>query len=398
MNSLRNNYVAKVLALFALTLFVLPIHTYGIAAATETTSTIAIKHKPIQYFVPDKRIIIDAEVTDKEAIKLVRCYFRAAGEEGYVFVPMEAGKEGGYVSFLPAPSKTTKTLEYLFLVVNEKNLVVRSQVFTVDKKDDDKVPAWQQVASEGDIHVSTELANAPATPSGFNDSIVLDVVESAARFGLVAEGIYLASQTGAAGTATGTAAASTSAGVVTASSGMSTLAIVGIGAAVAAAAGGAAAAAGGGGGGGGGGQLPQPTPTPTSTPRPTPTPTPRPTPTPTPRPTPNPLTCADIAGTWNGSTNGTCGGQIYNLTIQTTCAYATGNVGLLGGFGGSGTIILSGNSISFILGKATTSGCLVNYIGSLISGSTGGVRTIRGSATDSIGGVGTFEMSSSAMY
>jgi hypothetical protein len=208
----------------------------------ETTTTIAIKHKPIQYFVPDKRIKIDNEVTDKEAIKLVRCYFRAAGEAGYVFVPMEAGKEGVFESILPAPSNTTQTLEYLFLVVNEKNQVVRSQVFTADKKDDDKAPAWQQVASEGDIHVSTELANVPTAPPGFSDSVALDVVESGARFGLVAEGIYMASEITAVGGATGTAAASTSAGVVTASSGMSTLAIVGIGAAVAAVAGGAAAA------------------------------------------------------------------------------------------------------------------------------------------------------------
>ena len=123
MNSLRNNYAAKALALFALALFVLPIPT-GIAAAAETTTTIAIKHKPIQYFVPDKRIKIDTEVTDKEAIKLVRCYFRAAGEAEYVFVPMDAGKEGVFESILPAPGKNTKKLEYLFLVVNEKNQVV----------------------------------------------------------------------------------------------------------------------------------------------------------------------------------------------------------------------------------------------------------------------------------
>jgi hypothetical protein len=272
MNILRNNYAAKALALFALALFVLPMHA-GIAAAPEPLSTTAIKHKPIQYFVPDKRIKINAEVTDKEVINLVRCYFRAAGEAGYVFVSMEAGKEGVFESILPAPSKTTQTLEYLFLVVNEKNQVVRSQVFTVDKKDDDKAPAWQQVASEGDIHVSTELANAPSTPPGFNDSIALDVVESGSRFGLVAEGIYLASEisaaggtagtavsgtTAAAGGATGTAAAATSAGVVAASAGISTIAAVGIGAAAVAVAGGAAAA----GSSGGGGDSPAPAPTP----------------------------------------------------------------------------------------------------------------------------------------
>ena len=89
MNSLRNSYAAKAIALFVFALFFLPIHT-GITATAEPISTTAIKHKPIQYFVPGKRIKIDAEVTDKEVIKLVRCYFRATEESGYVFVPMEA--------------------------------------------------------------------------------------------------------------------------------------------------------------------------------------------------------------------------------------------------------------------------------------------------------------------
>jgi hypothetical protein len=103
---------------------------------------------------------------------------------------------------------------------------------------------------EGEIQVSTELAEAPEEVSGFSDSIGTDVVESNARFGVVAGGIYGASAAGA-GAGAGAAAAA-GAGAATGAAGLSTTAIVGIGAGVAAGVGGIAAAAGGGGGGGGG--------------------------------------------------------------------------------------------------------------------------------------------------
>jgi hypothetical protein len=377
MNSLRNSYAAKALALFVFALFVLPIHT-GITATAEPISTTAIKHKSIQYFVPGKRIKIDAEVTDKEVIKLVRCYFRAAGEAGYVFVPMEVRKEGAFESILPAPGKTTQTLEYLFLVVNEKNQVVRSQVFTVDKKDDDKTPAWQQVASEGDIHVSTELANAPAIPPGFSDSVVLDVVESSARFGLVSEGIYMASEitaaggtagtasagtaggavsgttaaaggatgtTAVAGGATGAAAAATSVGVVVASAGISTVAAVGVAAAAVAVAGGAAAA-----GSSSGGDSPAPAPTSTPAPAPTSTPAPVPTSTPTPvpvaSPTPGPVTQQSLVGTWGVTGSTASGGATSGTMILTSGGTLTYN---LAQTAGTGNWSLSGLSLTITL-------------------------------------------------
>lgn len=386
MNSLRKSYAAKTLALFALALFVLPIHS-GIAAAAEPIATTAIKHKPIQYFVPDNRIKINAEVTDKEVIKLVRCYFRAAGEAGYVFVTMQAGKEGVFESILPSPSKTTQTLEYLFLVVNEKNQVVRSQIFTVDKRDDDTAPAWQQVASKGDIHVSTELANARATLPGFSDSIALDVVESSARFGLVAEGIYMASQfsaaaggatgtTAAAGGATGAAAAATSGGVVAASAGISTIAAVGIGAAVVAVAGGAAAA--GSGGGSGGGDLPAP-PAP-----------------PTPTPTPPPISgCTDIAGSWSGNSDGkycdnTTGTRPLNMTILPNCVLTDGST--------SSNVSRNGNNVSFSVPyqkPAVDSGCQGNFNNATFNGSlstSGSTQAISGGYSFPSGIGGNFRM------
>jgi hypothetical protein len=207
-----------------------------------------IKHKPIKYFVAEKRIELKTEVEDKAGVHLVRCYFRAVEQADYVFIAMKPGSSL-YKGILPAPSKETDILEYLFLAVNGNNQVVKTQTFKVERKEKDKVPPWQEVGSEGDIHVTTELAEAPEAPAGFADSIAMDVAESSARFGFVVGGLYTASQAAAAGGATGTAAGATSAGTVSASTGgLSTMGYVGIGAAVVA----GGAAIGGGGGGGNG--------------------------------------------------------------------------------------------------------------------------------------------------
>ncbi|MFZ2632013.1 MAG: lipocalin family protein, partial [Desulfosalsimonadaceae bacterium] len=170
---------------------------------------------------------------------------------------------------LPAPSAATTQIEYLFLAVNQANQVVRSQNFTLYQDANKKTPAWQNIPKEGEIRVSIELDKAPTQLMGFSDNVTIDVVESGARFGVVAllyhavtdsdskEAAAMSSETGASSTAVTSAASATgatSAGVITAGTvGWSTAAIVGVGIGAAAVAGGTAAAVSGGGGGGGGG-------------------------------------------------------------------------------------------------------------------------------------------------
>jgi hypothetical protein len=204
----------------------------SVSAEEPIKATTKVKHKPAKYFVPEKRIKLDATVKDAAGVAVVRCYFRAVEHADYVFVAMEATKKDIYEGVLPAPSKDTEIIEYLFLAVNGENHVVKTQTFEMHKKDDDKVPVWQQVSSEGDIMVSTELAYAPTAPPGFTDSIAMNVVESSARFGFVVGGIYGADKVAAAGGASGAAAGSSSAGLVTASAGagLGTASLVALGA------------------------------------------------------------------------------------------------------------------------------------------------------------------------
>jgi hypothetical protein len=307
MRRFKESVFAQFLSFLALAMFIAPINAAGIAHAAEMKPTTKVTHKPIKYFVPGKRIALETTVKDSKGVSVVRCYFKAKGEADYVFVAMTESSGGAYQGVLPAPGKNTEALEYLFLAVNGEKQIVKTQAYTVAKKDDDKVPAWQ-FSGEGNLTVSTELAKAPAELAGFTDSIVMDVVESTARFGAVA-GLYALSQgsgssgggggaappvaagggggggggaagagkagAGAGATGAGKAGAAaatpgavskgaasagtsgaataatgaTMAGTVTAGAGLSTAAIIGAGALVA---GGAAAAAGGGGGGGGG--------------------------------------------------------------------------------------------------------------------------------------------------
>lgn len=227
---------------------------FGILASTAAYGAqTTIEHDPIPYFVAEKRIEVEAEVSDKAGIALVRCYFRAKGLADFVFVPMKMWNKDEYRGIIPAPSPGTAALEYLFLAVNMNNQVVKTETFSVNIRKDKKTPAWQQTGSTEKLTVKTELPQAPRELAGFKDSVTIDVVESSARFGLVAGGIYAATELGASGGAagaaagtagtggagvSGAAAAATSAGTVTAAAGgMSAAAVIGVGAGIAAVAG-----------------------------------------------------------------------------------------------------------------------------------------------------------------
>jgi hypothetical protein len=232
-----------------------------------------MKHTPPDYFVPEHRIQMDAEVRDPGGVELVRCYFKASGEADLVFVPMNPTGANKYAGILPAPSTATGQIEYLFLAVNGENQVVRSQTFFIAADADKKKPAWQDIPREGEIRVSMELDAAPTELEGFSDNVAIDVVESGARFGVVAL-LYDASQRGGGGAGlsgsaaaatsaeaglTGAAAAATSAGTITAGTiGFGTTTLVAAGIVGAAAVGGGVAAASSSSSSGGGSSNPDP--------------------------------------------------------------------------------------------------------------------------------------------
>jgi hypothetical protein len=247
-DSYRQKGKPAILFLFTMFLFV-SVLAPVLSAPPADAATTEMAHTQPDYFVPDHRIRLEAQVEDSEGVKLVRCYFKAAGEADLVFVPMRAIGSDKYIGVLPAPSGTTDQIEYLFLSVNNAKKVVRTQTFTMTKDVNQAPPAWQESA-KGEIKVSMELDKVPTELRGFSDNVTIDAVESGARFGVVALLYHNISTTTVSSSTTATGA--TSGGTITAgTAGWSTAAIVGVGVGAAAVVGGIAAASGGGGGSGG---------------------------------------------------------------------------------------------------------------------------------------------------
>lgn len=205
-----------------------------ISAVSAETPAIEIEHNPIEEATAGERIAIEVEIVDESGIKTARVYFKASEAAEYSFVVLESENGEDFTGTLPAPANGAGGFEYLILVQNGNNEVVKSQTYMVTVEDDDD--AAEAIAENDQIQVYTELEQAPTEISGFSDNIAVDVVESAAKLGVVA-GLYSAATAGS------SSSGAIAAGTVTATAGgISTTALV-IGGVVAAAAVGGAAAA-----------------------------------------------------------------------------------------------------------------------------------------------------------
>ena len=140
-----------------------------------------IKHSRVKKVKVGERIPVEAEVKDKAGVDIARVYFRAAGSLNFNFVRMSSAG-GLYRGVLPAATADTQEIVYLLLVKNAKNEVVKSPEFTI------KVKKSRGVVTEpaDRVQVYSELATPPKTITGFADNIVVDGVESALKFGVVA--------------------------------------------------------------------------------------------------------------------------------------------------------------------------------------------------------------------
>lgn len=206
-----------------------------ISAVSAPTPAIEIEHNPIEEATAGERVTLKAEINDESGVKTARAYFKTAEAANYSFVVLESNNGEDFTGTLPAPANGSGGFEYLILVQNGNSKVVKTQTYMVTVEDDDD--AAQAVAENDKIQVYTELEQAPTDIAGFSDNIAIDVVESAAKLGVVA-GLYSAAT---AGSSSGGAIA---AGTVTATAGgISTTAMIVGGVLVAGAVGGVAAAA-----------------------------------------------------------------------------------------------------------------------------------------------------------
>jgi hypothetical protein len=232
----------------------------------------SIVHNPIKMLSVGDRARVNVTVYDESGIDVVRIYFKHQSGASYVYVSLTATNIKNYSGLLPTPSVANSTFDYLVLVKNALGEVYKSQTYTVD------ILPGKAALNTVPIAVFTDLAEAPSKIDGFSDNLTLDITESGAKYGIIAE-LYGSSSAGTATVGTGLsnagsvtattsttniAAAGVSAGSSTktastaavATGGLSTTAVVGGLALV----GGAVAAASGGGGDEPGGNEPGPQP------------------------------------------------------------------------------------------------------------------------------------------
>lgn len=132
-----------------------------------------VEFSPPAHFVPGRRIRVEAEVADDAGIRLVRCYFRAAGAGPFVFVAMEHDRRNRFEGVLPAPAEETGGIELIVLTLNADNRVFRTDPVLVPRSPRDKIPPWQEVSGKKPILVSTETGPA-VPPAGFTDAVVAE--------------------------------------------------------------------------------------------------------------------------------------------------------------------------------------------------------------------------------
>jgi len=203
-------------------------------AADVPEMNIKITHDPVKEATAGQRIPLEAKVVDEAGVEIVRAYFKAVEAAEFNFVVLTSSENDTYRGTLPAPANGVGAIDYLILVKNANNQVVKTQTYRITVADSDNAAA--AVAKNDQITVYTELQEAPTEITGFSDNIAVDIVESGAKLGVVV-GLYSTATAG--GSTSGAVAGGT---VAASTGGISTTAIV-IGSVVAAAAVGAVAVA-----------------------------------------------------------------------------------------------------------------------------------------------------------
>ena len=252
---------------------------------------VTIKHNPISSVLSGHRTNVTADVKDDtHGIDVVRAYFKTAEESRYFFVALSKSEGDTYIGTLPAAALGAGVMDYLILVKNSADEVVKSQNYTINVKDDpealarlEEKPArdlrieatcmsggkqmYRQVKSaskwikkkedkEADepshemwLPICSEYDKTPKKVTGVDDYVTVAEVSAAEKYGVVA-GIVDAQAAGSVSTS-----GLTSGGTVAAKRKIPVEAIAGGAAAVIVLSGSGGGGGGSSGGGGGGTQL-----------------------------------------------------------------------------------------------------------------------------------------------
>jgi hypothetical protein len=210
---------------YASLMLIVPVLLSPIASAIAADTDTTVGHKAIAHFVPEKRIRVETKVKDPKGVNLVRAYFKSDAHADYLFVPLAKLETdpNSYAGCLPAPAASAASIEYLFLVVNgERKVVKTAPPNKAAARTDKDTPSWQMGCGNDQLTLYKELPELPSPTGAYADSVSMDVVESGARYGVVA-GLFGGESSAAAVAASGASNAGT---VAVAGAGVSTTAII----------------------------------------------------------------------------------------------------------------------------------------------------------------------------
>ncbi len=175
--------IAQILIL-SLLLFNIPFVVFGAQEADD--AAVQIVYSPVERVYTEEVINISADIESLEGVELVRIYFKMVGSKDYYFVPMIVSDDTKYSGFLPAPTLTGKSVEYLFLVKTYNNRIFKSQTFTSIVLDRKNTGSGEEPVA---IDVSIETKEIPPVLVGFDRRTRVRTVTKPEKHGVVA-GLY----------------------------------------------------------------------------------------------------------------------------------------------------------------------------------------------------------------
>lgn len=130
------------------------------AMGLELPATTFARSGPVR-LLPGGTLAMRVRVLDPDGLAAVRCYFRYRSGDPFLFVDMRPDGEGWYQGILPAPADSVPAVEYLFLAVNSRGQVVRTDVAVLDPA------ALEEMSGQPliDSPVTAARTDLPAVPS-----------------------------------------------------------------------------------------------------------------------------------------------------------------------------------------------------------------------------------------
>ncbi|HHT9126534.1 MAG TPA: hypothetical protein ACFYD6_12050 [Candidatus Brocadiia bacterium] len=186
----RKSYIIIPLAFIFPVVLGLNVFVSRSQAKVEIDQMTVINHKPLEFFVPGKRILLHANIADPVGIAAARVYFGTSNKVKDLTFYLMKPQVINYAGIIPAPSSETEKIFYCFLAVDCNGYVAKTDFFELRaNKEVGFVPTWQ---GDFDEYGETVIlgkeytrfgSKYPATVlEGFDDNLIVNKVKREEKY------------------------------------------------------------------------------------------------------------------------------------------------------------------------------------------------------------------------